>query len=94
MNEENAVLRTIRRKFGPQAAIQAEVENFYLGWTMAAGGDEYEFTAVCVECGIYATATVPAVDHADSGIRSEVQLAVLRSLSEDCPHVTDWAAEV
>jgi len=91
---DNAVLRTIRRKFGPQAAIQAEVENFYLGWTIAEGGEEYEFTAVCVECGIYAAASIPAEEHADTSVRSEVQVAVLRSLSEDCPHVTEWAAEV
>ena len=91
---EDAVLRTIKRKFGPQAAIQAEVENFFLGWTLVDGGDEYEFTAVCVECGIYASATIPAVEHADKSIRAEVQVAVLKSLSEDCPHVTEWAAEV
>jgi hypothetical protein len=91
---EDAVLRTIRKKFGPQAAIQAEVENFYLGWTIADGGEEYEFTAVCVECGIYAAAAIPASEHADTSIRGEVQVAVLRSLSEDCPHVTEWAAEV
>jgi len=91
---EDAVLRTIRRKFGAQAAIQAEVENFFLGWTLAEGGDDYEFTAVCVECGIYAAAAIPSAEHADRSIRAEVQVAVLKSLSEDCPHVTEWAAEV